>query len=71
MTYAVEAVYEKGVFRPLEPVALEEGQRVALSVKPQALSPAEADAKLRAWQEVYAGLSAEDVEEVERIALAR
>jgi predicted DNA-binding antitoxin AbrB/MazE fold protein len=30
----VDAVYQHGVFKPLEPVCLEENQRVALSVEP-------------------------------------
>jgi predicted DNA-binding antitoxin AbrB/MazE fold protein len=34
MTYLVDAIYENGVFRPLEPVAMKEHQRVALSVEP-------------------------------------
>lgn len=32
MTKHVSAIYENGVFRPLEPVALEEHQEVMLSV---------------------------------------
>ena len=32
MSKTIEAVYEKGVFRPLEPVALPEGERVQVSV---------------------------------------
>ena len=34
MTYVVDAIYQNGVFRPLEPVAIEENQRVALRVEP-------------------------------------
>ena len=34
MTYLVDAIYENGVFRPLEPVAMKEHERVALSVEP-------------------------------------
>ena len=30
----VDAIYQGGVFRPLEPVCFEENQRVALSVEP-------------------------------------
>jgi predicted DNA-binding antitoxin AbrB/MazE fold protein len=32
MSKAVEAVFENGVFRPLRPVELEEGERVQLTV---------------------------------------
>ncbi len=34
MTTRVDAIYEGGVFRPLEPVVLAESQRVALQVEP-------------------------------------
>jgi predicted DNA-binding antitoxin AbrB/MazE fold protein len=33
MTTQVRAIYEKGVFRPLEPVAIDEHQEVVLSVE--------------------------------------
>jgi predicted DNA-binding antitoxin AbrB/MazE fold protein len=36
MTTQVRAVYENGVFRPLEPVALEDHQEVTLSVESKA-----------------------------------
>ena len=71
MTVSIDAVYEAGVFRPLEQVPLDEGQRVSLSVEPLALTPEEAEAKLRQWQQVYEGLSAEEVDEIEKIALDR
>jgi predicted DNA-binding antitoxin AbrB/MazE fold protein len=32
MTITVRAIFENGVFRPLEPLALEEGQRVAVTI---------------------------------------
>jgi predicted DNA-binding antitoxin AbrB/MazE fold protein len=32
MTRIIEAVYEHGVFKPLQPVALEEGQRVQVCI---------------------------------------
>ena len=31
--YRTEAIYEHGVFRPLEPISLEENQRVTLNVE--------------------------------------
>jgi tRNA(fMet)-specific endonuclease VapC len=37
MTQVIEAVYEQGAFKPLEPVELPEGQRVTLSVEPISL----------------------------------
>jgi predicted DNA-binding antitoxin AbrB/MazE fold protein len=71
MANTIEAVYEHGIFKPLEPVELQEGQRVTLSVEPLALTAAEAEAQLRAWQQVYDGLSEHDVREVEAVALDR
>ncbi len=32
MSEAVEAIYERGVFRPLKPVELPEGERVQLTI---------------------------------------
>jgi predicted DNA-binding antitoxin AbrB/MazE fold protein len=32
MSKTIEAVYEKGVFRPLEPIALSEGEQVQVTV---------------------------------------
>jgi predicted DNA-binding antitoxin AbrB/MazE fold protein len=32
VTITVRAIFENGVFRPLEPLALEEGQRVAVTI---------------------------------------
>jgi predicted DNA-binding antitoxin AbrB/MazE fold protein len=71
MTHVIEAVYEHGAFKPLEPVELPEGQRVTLSVEPMALTAAEAEAQLQAWQRVYEGLSEDEVREVEAVALDR
>jgi predicted DNA-binding antitoxin AbrB/MazE fold protein len=33
MQKTIEVVYEKGVFKPLEPVELEEGERMIVEVK--------------------------------------
>ena len=42
MAAAIPAVYERGVLRPLEPVDLEEGERVTLTVaRPAALKSGE------------------------------
>jgi predicted DNA-binding antitoxin AbrB/MazE fold protein len=51
MSIQIEAVYEHGVLRPLQPLTLAEGEKVALNVIPAAkvqakrLSKAERDAK--------------------------
>ena len=49
MSHRIDAIYDQGVFRPLEPLVLPEGTRVHLHVEPE---PATADtqsaaAKLR------------------------
>jgi predicted DNA-binding antitoxin AbrB/MazE fold protein len=68
---SLDAVYEHGVFRVLDPqeLAIPEGQRVRLVVEPAAkLSP---DEMLELAFEVYDGLSPEEIQEIERIALDR
>jgi predicted DNA-binding antitoxin AbrB/MazE fold protein len=67
----LDAVYEHGVFRVIDPQEIEipEGQRVRLVVEPAAkLSP---DEMLELAFEVYDGLSPEEIQEIERIALDR
>jgi predicted DNA-binding antitoxin AbrB/MazE fold protein len=71
MALVIEAVYERGVFRPLGAVELSDGQRVSLSYESQPLTLEEAETSLREWQEVYRGLTPEEVSEVESIALDR
>ena len=64
----LEAVFEDGKFRPIEPsaVPLIEGQRVRLTVESEA-----PDDVLALAEQVCDGLSEERVKEVERIALDR
>lgn len=68
MRQAIEAIYENGVFKPVAPdqVQMVEGQRVKLVVDEHALSE-----PLRLAAQVYAGLSVQEVDEVESIALDR
>jgi predicted DNA-binding antitoxin AbrB/MazE fold protein len=40
MSEAVEAIFENGVFRPLKPVGLAEGERVKITVVERATDPA-------------------------------
>jgi predicted DNA-binding antitoxin AbrB/MazE fold protein len=65
----VDAVFENGVFRPVEHPNLAEGQRVRLIVEsvPKA-SPADV---LQLARRVYEGLSASDIDEVEDMARHR
>ena len=71
MADTVEAVFERGVFRPLDPVELPDGQRVVLSVAPIPRNGPTAAEQLNAWRAVYEGLAAEDIAEVERISQDR
>ena len=73
----LDAVYEDGVLKPLEALDLEEHQRVRITVA-TAAEPANRggeaavqDSVLTGWLDVYAGLTTEEVAEVERIALNR
>jgi predicted DNA-binding antitoxin AbrB/MazE fold protein len=70
MAQVVDAVYESGVFRPLEPVACVEGQRVRLAVNPGNGRPAPEE-MLSLARKVYEGLSEAEVEAIEAIALDR
>ena len=69
MKHVLGAVYENGVFKPVESPGLPEHQRVLLTIQsPAAAAP---DADLQAWQAVYSGLSDLDITEIESIALDR
>ena len=66
----IEAIYQNGMFKPLNPVPEEitEGEKVEITIKDKKLSPEE---MLELAGKIYEGLSEEDVEEIERIALNR
>lgn len=69
MERVLEVIYSGGVLRPLEPLALPDNQRMMIRLQlPAQERPSEA---LAAWQEVYAGLSDEEIAEIEDIALDR
>jgi len=69
MDYILEAIYENGVFRPLESLHLPEHQKVKITIQ---LPPLEdPDKELKSWHQVYAGLSDSDVREIEAMALDR
>jgi predicted DNA-binding antitoxin AbrB/MazE fold protein len=69
MTQALDAVFENGKFRLLEKpaVPLRDGQHVRLTVETEA-TPEDV---LELAGQVYAGLSEEEVADVERISLDR
>ena len=68
-TETLDAIFEHGTFRLLQPpsIPLHEGQRVRLVVETEQ-SP---DAILALAANVYAGLSPQDITEIEQIALQR
>ncbi|QLE59899.1 antitoxin family protein [Nostoc sp. TCL26-01] len=65
----LKAIYENGVFRPLEKPELTEGQSVQLIV--DTTNPLTPQEMLQLASEVYEGLSETDVDEIEEIALKR
>lgn len=69
MARTIEAVYEQGVFKPLQPVLLEEGQRVQIYLPAEGklgpATPEEVEEIMRSAHQVYEGLSDEDIEEIE------
>ncbi len=69
MHQVLQAVYEDGVLKPLGVLDLAEHQRVVVEVREP--SEDDAEAKLAAWHQVYAGLSEQEIAEVEAIALDR
>ena len=69
MDYILEAIYENGVFKPIESLKLPEHQRVMITIQ---LPPVEnPDEELESWRQVYAGLSDSDILQIESIALDR
>jgi predicted DNA-binding antitoxin AbrB/MazE fold protein len=65
----VSAIYENGVFRPIEPqvIKLTDGQTVRLVVEPVD----RADAILALATSVYNGLSEKEIDEIEQIIRRR
>jgi predicted DNA-binding antitoxin AbrB/MazE fold protein len=70
MQQTVEAIYEGGGFRLIDPANLQlfEGQKVRLIIEPPDQS---ATSPLDLAAQVYEGLSDSQIEEIERIALDR
>ncbi|MBO3458801.1 antitoxin family protein [Aetokthonos hydrillicola Thurmond2011] len=66
---SIKAIYENGVFRPLEKPNLNEGESVQITVEYTTRSNPEKILKLAA--DVYEGLSPADIDEIEEIALQR
>lgn len=69
MKHTVEAVYKNGVFKPLIPPEIPNGQQVRLEI--ETLAQPSADDLLELAGQVYQGLSEKDIDEIETIALHR
>ena len=69
MTRQVEAVYEHGVFRPLEPLTLAESQRVRLTISDPDLGRYSPDVEFMKWakEEVAMLPRVPSIEEVQSI----
>lgn len=69
ITRTLKAVFEDGKFRPLDPseLPLTEGQRVRIIVETETAP----DDLLALAGQVYAGLSEDDIDTIESIALDR
>jgi predicted DNA-binding antitoxin AbrB/MazE fold protein len=68
MSQTIEAIYENGRFKPIEPekVHIAEGQRVKLVVDESTLPEA-----ILLATKVYEGLSGQDISEIEEVAFDR
>lgn len=69
MKEALDAIYEKGVFRPLTPPNVSDGQQVRLII--ETLSESNTEEVLELAARVYEGLSQDQIDEIEQIALNR
>lgn len=68
MPKTVEAIYEEGVFKPISPLNISEHKRVTLIIEDKPEEPSDI---LYLASMVYNGLSPEDIEEIEKLALDR
>jgi len=69
MKETIEAIYEKGVFRPLETPNISEGLKVRLEV--ETLSESSVEDLLELAAKVYSNLSKGQIDEIEQIAFDR
>ena len=70
MTQTIEAVYQNGMFRPLRDLEpeLEEGEKVVINVESYSEN---AKMLMKLAENFYEGLSEQDINEIEKIALDR
>ncbi len=72
MTQTIEAIYQNGMFKPLNPISEEiaEGEKVKLVVETEQENE-EVNPIMKLAENFYDGLSEEDIKEIEKIALDR
>lgn len=68
MPKTVEAIFEDGVLKPISPLNIPEHKRVTILIKDEIVEPFDV---LSLASMVYNGLSPEDIEEIEKLALDR
>ena len=68
MPKTIEAVFERGVLIPVSPLNISEHKKVTLTIEDEPIKSADI---LSLSSIVYNGLSPEDIEEIEKLALDR
>jgi predicted DNA-binding antitoxin AbrB/MazE fold protein len=69
MSKTIEAIFENGVLRPLQELIIPEHQRLSITIN--SLEKQSPQDIIRLADQVFAGLSQEDVVEIEKMALNR
>jgi predicted DNA-binding antitoxin AbrB/MazE fold protein len=71
MKQSFDAVYENGVFRPVEPLPLVNGLRVSLTIGPPAgpLTPEQIEADLKLGHMCFEGMTEAEQDELEAAIL--
>ena len=68
MSRTIEAIFEKGVLRPVSPLNIPEHKKITLIIEDELGEPADI---LSLSSLVYSGLSPQDIKEIEKLALDR
>lgn len=68
MPKTIEAVFEKGVLKPISPLNIPEHKKVTLTIEDE---PDKSIDILSLSSLIYNGLSLEDIKEIEKLALDR
>jgi predicted DNA-binding antitoxin AbrB/MazE fold protein len=73
MSQTIDAIYQNGIFRPLTPLDddIAEGRRVRLHVEAELEPQPEINPIMTLAENFYDGLSEDDIQQIEKIALDR